>query len=170
MAKRLPATPDDMINDAPLTDVVETTNFSDVIPEDTLPANPALLSTQELERELAKRKSAEMEGKMESLKQYENNPTKYTEEYLKIQEQVQVMIPFDTGESVKRDRFGVLRRPVEKVGINGVTYEIPKGKTVLVPKDIAARIESSQNEPQESADQYDLALNDDKDIRKANQE
>lgn len=177
--KRLPATPgtdefdniplvEDEVSDNIVEDVVETKNFSDT-PEDTLPTDPTQLTDAQLQNELTRR-TAEKEAQKEvMLEEYKKLGVKeYTRKKLELQETVPVFIPFDLGEGVRKDRFGRIVRPVAKVGINGISYEVPKGLNVNVPRDIAERIRSSiesEGIPQTTYG-HDLATSPDKDIRK----
>ena len=177
--KRLPATPtsdefdniplvEDEVSDETSEDVVETKNFSDT-PEDTLPADPTKLTDAQLQRELARRtaeKDAEKEAMLEEYKKL--GVKEYTRKKLELQERVQVFIPFDLGEGVRKDRFGRHVRPIAKVGINGISYEVLKGLPQDVPLDIAKRIKSSMESEGilQTTYGHDLATSPDKDIRK----
>lgn len=179
MAKRLPATPisdefdniplvEDEVSDKKVDEVVETKDFSN-IPEDTLPADPTQLTDAQLQQELARRTVEKEAEKMAMLEEYKKLGDKeYTRKLLETQEQVPVFIPFDLGEGVRKDKSGRLVRPIAIVGINGVSYEIPKGLQVNVPLHIAARVKSSiesEGIPQTTYG-YDLATSPEKDIRK----
>lgn len=178
-AKRLPASPtsdefdniplvEDEVSEETVEEVVETKDFSNT-PEDNIPADPTQLTDAQLQKELARRTAEKKEEQEAMLEEYKKLGTKeYTRKLLEIQEQVPVFIPFDLGEGVRRDRSGRLVRPVAKVGINGISYEIPKGLQVLVPLHIAERVKSSIESdgiPQTTYG-YDLATSPDKDIRK----
>lgn len=176
--KRLPASPasdefdniplvEDEVSDETEEEVVETKNFSN-IPEDNIPADPTQLTDAQLEKELARRTAAKKAEQDAMLEEYKKLGDKeYTRKLLETQEQVPVFIPFDLGEGVRRDRSGRLVRPIAIVGINGVSYEIPKGLQVNVPLHIAERVKSSiesEGIPQTTYG-YDLATSPDKDVR-----
>lgn len=189
--KRLPATPiEESIDDVPFVDeasivspreddVVESTeeevttaSTNAEIPKDDY-VDPTTLTTSQLEQELARRNKIEQEKQEAMLEEYKKLGVKeYTRKKLELQEKKSVFIPFDLGEGVRRDRFGRLVRPVAKVGINGVTYEVPKGMSVDVPVDIAKRIQSSIDSDgiPTTTYGYDLATSPDKDIRKVTAE
>lgn len=189
--KRLPATPiEESIDDVPFVDeasivspreddVVETTEEEVVttpknaeIPKDDY-VDPTTLTTSQLEQELARRNKIEQEKQEAMLEEYKKLGVKeYTRKKLELQEKKPVFIPFDLGEGVRKDKNGRLVRPVAKVGINGVTYEIPKGMHALVPADIAKRIQSSieaDGIPNPTYG-YDLSIAPDKDIRQVKAE
>lgn len=188
MAKRLPAKPiDESIENIPFVDedsivspkennVAETEHegissapheVAETTKDDYV--DPTTLTTSQLEAELARRNKIEQEKQEAMLEEYKKLGDKeYTRKVLEMQEKVPVFIPFDLGEGVRRDKSGRLVRPVAIVGINGVSYEIPKGLQVFVPLHIAERVKSSIESggiPQTTYG-YDLATSPDKDIRK----
>lgn len=184
-AKRLPASPvEDTIDNVPFVDedaeAAYNEEHSDAPSEEITVekakddyVDPTLLTNKQLEAELARRNKIEKEKQEAMLEEYKKLGVKeYTKKKLELQEQVQVFIPFDLGEGVRRDKNGRLVRPVAKVGINGVTYEIPKGMHALVPADIAKRIQSSieaDGIPNPTYG-YDLSIAPDKDIRQVKAE
>lgn len=177
--RRLPASPvEENIDNIPFVDedivsVEEPTTIPAVAvetvatPTDTY-VDPTALSDKQLEAEFARRTAQKEAEKDAMLEEYKKLGVKeYTKKKLELQEKVQVFIPFDMGEGVRRDRNGRLVRPVSRVGINGITFEVIKGMPQMVPADIAKRIQSSVEADGIPTPTYgqDLAISPEKDIR-----